>query len=265
MAGAARLCRPSASTPLALLAFPAFLVNAGHGQNGFLSAALIGAGALILDRRPVVAGLLFGLLVFKPQLALMIPFALIAGRRWTTFVVTAATAAALSAASYAIWGEAVWRAFFDAAPLARATLERHFVGDEKMQSAFAAVRLLHGPLILAYAAQGAAALAAAAALFWLQRRDFRGPAEGPALIAATLLASPFLLDYDLTLLAFPLAFLGRLGLARGFAPFEKNVLLLAYLLPLLSRILAGALLLPIAPPILLAVLWFVARSRRSGD
>ena len=39
-----------------LLAFPAFLVNAGHGQNGFLSAALIGAGALILERRPVVAG-----------------------------------------------------------------------------------------------------------------------------------------------------------------------------------------------------------------
>ena len=42
-----------------LLAFPAFLVNAGHGQNGFLSAALIGAGGLMLDaaadrRRPAV-------------------------------------------------------------------------------------------------------------------------------------------------------------------------------------------------------------------
>ena len=38
-----------------ILAFPAFLVNAGHGQNGFLSAALIGGGALLLDKRPVVA------------------------------------------------------------------------------------------------------------------------------------------------------------------------------------------------------------------
>jgi alpha-1,2-mannosyltransferase len=247
------------------LAFPAFLVNAGHGQNGFLSAALIGAGALVLNRRPVVAGLLFGALVYKPQLALMIPFALIAARRWTTFFVAAATAAALCAASYDLWGEALWRAFFDAAPLARATLERHFVGDEKMQSVFAAVRLLHGPLALAYGLQGAAALAAVAALFWLQRRDFRGPAEGPALIVATLLASPFLLDYDLTLLAFPLAYAARQGLARGFAPFEKSILIVAYLLPLLSRLLAGALLLPIAPPILFALLWFVINRREDAD
>ena len=194
-----------------LLAFPAFLVNAGHGQNGFLSAALIGAGALQLERRPIVAGLLFGALVYKPQLALMIPIGLIASRRWTALAAAAAAAAALCAATYLIWGEAVWRGFVDASPLARAALERHLVGDEKMQSVFAAVRLLHGPLALAYGAQGLTALAAAAALFWLQRRDFRGPSEAAALVAATLLASPFLLDYDLTLLAFPLAYLARAG------------------------------------------------------
>jgi len=205
-----------------LLAFPAFLVNAGHGQNGFLSAALIGAGALWLERRPIVAGLLFGALVYKPQLALMIPIALIASRRWTTFVAAAISAATLCAATYLIWGEPVWRRFLDAAPMARAALERHLVGDEKMQSVFAAVRLLHGPLALAYGAQGLTALAVAAALFWLQRRDYRGPSEAAALIAATLLASPFLLDYDLTLLALPLVFLARQGLERGFAPFEKK-------------------------------------------
>ena len=245
----------------ALLAFPAFLVNAGHGQNGFLSAALIGAGALCLNRRPVIAGLLFGALVGKPQLALMIPIGLIAARRWTTLVVAAASAAALSAASFAIWGDAVWRGFFDAAPLARAALERHLVGDEKMQSAFAAVRLLHGPLALAYATQAAVALVAAAALIRLQRRDFRGPTEAPALIAASLLASPFMLDYDLTLLAFPLAYLARQGLERGFAPFEKTILILAYLLPLASRAVAGAFGLPFAPLILAATLWLVVRRR----
>jgi len=247
-----------------LLAFPAFLVNAGHGQNGFLSAALIGAGALWLERRPIVAGLMFGALVYKPQLALMIPIALIASRRWTTFAAAAVSAAALCAASYLIWGEAVWRGFLDASPLARAALERHLVGDEKMQSVFAAVRLLHGPLALAYCAQGATALAAAAALIWLQRRDFRGSSEGPALVAATLLASPFLLDYDLTLLAFPLVYLAREGLERGFAPYEKSVLVLAYLLPLASRILAGGLDLPIAAPTIAATLYFVARRRPAG-
>ena len=119
---------------LAILAFPAFLVNAGHGQNGFLSAALIGGGALWLDRRPILAGLCFGALIYKPQLAVMIPIALIASRRWTTFAAAAASAAALIAASWMVWGGAVWRAFLAAAPLARASLERNLVGDEKCRA-----------------------------------------------------------------------------------------------------------------------------------
>jgi hypothetical protein len=243
----------------ALLAFPAFLVNAGHGQNGFLSAALIGAGALLLDRRPIVAGLCFGALIYKPQLALMIPIALIVGRRWTSLAAAAVGAGALIAASWIAFGGAAWRAFLAAAPLARATLERNLVGDEKMQSVFAAVRLLHGPLALAYGLQALTALGAAAALVWLAKRRLRSEAEGPAMVAATLLASPFLLDYDLTLLAIPLCWVAREGLRAGFAPWEKSVLALAYALPLLSRVLAGAMGLPIAPLTIAAVFYFVLK------
>jgi hypothetical protein len=245
--------------PIAILAFPAFLVNAGHGQNGFLSAALIGGGALWLDRRPILAGLCLGALVYKPQLAVMIPIALVAARRWTTFAAAAAGAGALLCASRIAFGDAVWRAFFAAAPLARASLERNFVGDEKMQSVFAAVRLLHGGLTLAYALQALTALAAAAALFWLHHRRFRSQAEGPAMIAAALLASPFLLDYDLTLLAIPLAWSAREALRAGFAPGERIVLALAYLLPLFSRLVAGALGLPLAPLTIAAVFYFVLK------
>ena len=64
---------------LLALAYPAVLINIGHGQNGFLTAALLGGALVILDRRPIVAGILFGLLVYKPQFGLMIPLALIAG------------------------------------------------------------------------------------------------------------------------------------------------------------------------------------------
>ena len=52
---------------LLALAFPAVLVNIGHGQNGFLTAALLGGAWSMLDRRPIVAGILFGLLAYKPQ------------------------------------------------------------------------------------------------------------------------------------------------------------------------------------------------------
>lgn len=67
---------------LGALAFPAVILNAGHGQNAFLTTALFGAGALALPKRPLLAGLCFGLLTFKPHLGLMIPFALLAARQW---------------------------------------------------------------------------------------------------------------------------------------------------------------------------------------
>jgi glycosyl transferase family 87 len=251
---------------LAILAFPAILINAGHGQNGFLSAALIGGGALILDRRPVLAGLCFGALVFKPHLAPMIPVALIAARRWTTLAAAAVAAAGLTLASWLVWGEAVWRAFIDAAPLARATLERHLVGDEKMQSVFAAARLLHSDLALAYALQGTAAVIAAIALARLAARRPRNGAEGPGIVLAALLASPFLLDYDLTLLAIPLAWAAREGIETGFAPGEKMALAVAYALPLFSRPLAGALGLPLAPltiAVLFCLVWRRAAAERA--
>ncbi len=243
----------------AILAFPGFLVNAGHGQNGFLSAALIGGGALLLDKRPVLSGLCLGALVYKPQLAFMIPLALIASRRWAVLAAASASASALAAASWIVWGDAIWRAFLSAAPLARATLERNLVGYEKMQSVFAAVRLLHGGLTLAYFLQAATALAAAAALVWLHRRRFRSAAEGPAMVTAALLASPFLLDYDLTLLAIPLAWIAREGLRGGFAPGEKSVLALAYVLPLFSRMLGESLGLPLAPLTIAAVFYILLK------
>ena len=232
---------------MAILAFPAFLVNAEHGQNGFLSAALIGGGALLLDKRPMLAGLCFGAMVFKPQLAVMIPIALIASRRWTGLAAAAASGERAGRRLVDRLGRRDLAGVPGLRPVGAGDLERNLVGYEKMQSVFAAVRLLHGGLTLAYCLQAATALAAAAALVWLARRRFRCEAEGPAMVMAALLASPFLLDYDLTLLAIPLAWIAREGLRSGFAPGEKSVLAFAYVLPLFSRIVAGSWAFPSRP------------------
>jgi len=64
------------------LAFPATIWTIGYGQNAFLTAALLGAGTLLLDGRPAVAGVLLGMLCYKPHFALLVPVALLAGRRW---------------------------------------------------------------------------------------------------------------------------------------------------------------------------------------
>jgi alpha-1,2-mannosyltransferase len=247
--------------PVAFLAFPAVFVNAAHGQNGFLSAALIGGGLLALDTRPVLAGVLFGAMAFKPHLALVVPFALVFARRWTTLIVAAATAAAFSAASLAAFGAPAWGGFFADGEFARLALENNLVGNEKMQSVFAAVRLLHGSLALAWGAQIATALSAVAVLSWLERRAFRAPAEAAAIVSAGLLASPFLLDYDLTLIAIPLVWLFLEGLRVGFLPYEKALLALGFALPLISRTAAGAAGLPLAP--LTIALLLAATMRRA--
>ena len=79
------------------------------------------------------------------------------------------------------------------------------------------------------------------------RRALRSAGEAPAVVCAGLLASPFLLDYDLTLMAIPLVWLLGQGLRAGFLPFEKALMAFAFLLPLISRVLAGAVGLPLAP------------------
>jgi glycosyl transferase family 87 len=248
---------------LPILAFPAMLTNLGHGQNAFLSAALFGGGALMLEARPFVAGLCLGALVFKPHLAIVVPVALIAARRWRAILGAAVSAAGLCLTSLAAFGPATWQAFLAASPKAKIAMEQNMVGDEKMQSVFAAVRLLHGSLTLAYGLQAAATLAVCAALVALQRRAFRSNAEGPAMIAAALLASPFLLDYDFVLLAIPLAFLVREGVRSGFHAYEKAILVAAFILPAVSRSIAGHVGIPLGPIVVAALLVLVMR--RAGE
>jgi alpha-1,2-mannosyltransferase len=240
------------------LAFPAVFMNAAHGQNGFLSAGLLGGGLLVMERRPVLAGVCFGAMAFKPHLALAIPFALIFARRWTTLAAAAVTAAAFCFASLA-FGSSTWTAFFTDASFARAVLENSLVGDEKMQSVFAGVRLLGGSLTLAWGAQILTALSAVAAVWFLQRRAFRSAAEAPTVVCAGLLASPFVLDYDLTLLAIPLVWLLGEGRRSVFLPFEKALMALAFALPLVSRVVAGAFGLPLAALTIAALLLLILR------
>lgn len=246
---------------LTIAAFPAVLSNLGHGQNGFLTAALLGGGLWLLNRRSWLAGLLLGALVIKPQLALAIPILLVAGGHKRALLAALASAASLCAAATLCFGTGVWQAFIDATSLGRAILDQGLVEPGKMVSIFAALRLLHAPPALAYAAQILVAAIAALALVRVTRT--RGVASGGAAafaVAASLLMSPFLLDYDLTVAAIPLAWLFSEGLRRGFRSWEKSALALAYMLPLLARPLALATGLPIAPLVLAALAIMVGRA-----
>ncbi|CAN5166414.1 glycosyltransferase family 87 protein [soil metagenome] len=242
---------------LLILAFPAVLVNAGHGQNAFLTAALFGGAALISQRRPWLSGLLFGALIIKPHLALLVPLFFVFSGNWRGFLAAGASAAGLSVLSLVVFGPEAWTGFFDASALARATLEHDLVGYAKMQSVYAGVRLMGGADGLAWSAQGIALVLAVTAL-WMTRRAPEA-ARGAVLVCATLIATPFLLDYDLVLLGAPLAWLFCQARQEGFRSWDKLILTLAFLSPLIARPLAMATHFPIAPLVILALLVCVVR------
>ncbi len=243
-----------------LLAFPALWINIGNGQNAALTTALFLGGCLLLDRRPVIAGLILGLLIIKPQLGLALPFILIASGRWKTFIAASVSAAGLSFAAWLLVGTEGYLAFLQNSELARTTLEQGLVSPARMQSLFAALMLWHAPLWLAYGAQILLALTViASACFIIRRHRPDHFALSALMVSATLLMTPFMLDYDLLLSAIPLGWLIMNGLKDGFRPWEKIVALAMFILPLFARSLALNLHLPLAPLVLLAFYGIVAR------
>jgi hypothetical protein len=236
------------------------LVNLGHGHNGFLTAALFGGALTLLDRRPVVAGVLFGLLAYKPQFGLMIPLALAASGRWRCFTAAAATVALLTLATTLAFGASVWDAFAASLRFTReVVLEQGDTGWHKIQSIFAWARMWGGSLALAYGLQAAATVAVGAALVWLWRGAAPFALKAAGLCFAAILATPYALDYDLMLLAPAVAFLAADGLARGFAPWQKTTLAALWLVPLLARSVAQATLVPLGVPLMLAAFVLVLR------
>jgi len=261
-----RAVLPRPETLLIAAAFPAVFINAGHGQNGFLTAALLGAALHWLDRRPWLAGLLIGCLAYKPQFGVLIPIALLAGQRWSTIGAAILTVAALVALSFAALGGNVWHAFADSLNFTQTVvLEQGDTGWEKIQSIFSAVRNWGGSLATAYAAQGALALLLAASLAWLWHSEAAFELKAAALAAGSLLATPYVLDYDLVVLAVAIVFLARHGLKHGFRDFEISLLAAAWLAPLLSRAIAGATGIPLGLIVLLALYGFILRRAALDD
>jgi alpha-1,2-mannosyltransferase len=240
------------------LAFPAVFINIGHGHNGFLTAALLGAALIALDRRPVLAGILFGLIAYKPQFGVLIPLVLIATGRWRALFAGGVTVAVLALATLVAFGPEVWRAFLASTHLTRVeVLEQGGTGWHKIQSAFSIVRMWGGSVSLAYAVQGAVTIALAAALTWLWRSPAAYPLKAGALAIGAILATPYSLDYDFVVLAPAIVFLAADGFARGFGPYHKSALALLWFMPLIARTIAEHTLVPLGVPSMVLILVLV--------
>ena len=192
------------------------------------------------------------------------PVALVAARRWTALTACAGTALLLALAAWVTLGTDVWLGFLNAGRMMREVLDGADTWP-RMLSTYAALRILHAGPGLAYASQ---AVISAACLASLARLTARRPGAGPEMAAtacAAMLCTPYVLDYDLVCLAVPMAWLAGEAGRHGWQPWEKMVLLLLYLFPLLARPLNMPAGLPLAPPMILSLLLLVVARLRHGS
>lgn len=244
---------------LVALGAPVALVCLGHGQNAFLTASLLGGGMLLLDRRPWVAGLLLGALVYKPQFAVLIPVLLLARGNMRAFASAGLTVTALCLLTLAIWGWPVWRAFLDSLPLTQhIIIEAGATGWEKIQSPFAAIRQWGGSIPLAYAVQ---AIVTASAVLMAALVARRGSMEvrGAAALSAALLCTPYVLDYDFVLLGVAIAFMAADMAKRGALRLEASWLAYAWIAPLFGRAVSEMTHVPVNLIAAIAVLALATR------
>jgi hypothetical protein len=234
-----------------------------------LTAALLGGGLCLVDRRPIVAGILFGLLAYKPHLALMLPFALIAGRRWLTIGPTGATVVPLVAASAIAFGPDRWFEYQNNLALLRTVILEDGAGVwHRMVSVFVFARRLGAGVGPAYALQAAFAVAAAllVARSWL--RNDPAHIRNAMVIVGTCLATPYLQDYDLVMGAFVIVWL-RMEEGRARNPtWLRAAMGMILLLPLVAAPLGKFTGLALGPlfiiPVFALLMRLAAEHARAG-
>lgn len=219
----ARIARRASAFPVACSA-PWVLLGLMPGQNGFLTAALAGAGLLCLEANPAAAGLLFGLLSYKPQFGILVPLALAAGGHWRCIGWAIVSAVAVNLLAADVFGLETFAAFFHALTGASQSHLAHAgVGWNKLQSLYGLLRSIGVGGNVAAAGQALFTLALAAGIVSYWRGDAPLLLKAAALSAAIPLATPYVFVYDLPLLSVTCAFLFR---HRPFDRYELSILAL---------------------------------------
>lgn len=229
-------------------AAPAALWSICVGQNGLLSAALLGGALVLLERRPAIAGVLLAALSFKPQLGMLIPFVLIASGRWHALASASIALVALWLIAGAAFGFGIYQTFLHAeADAGHRLMVAGGLPWFKMQSFYGLLRVLGVPPVAANIFQAGASLliAAGAALLW--RSHARFTLKAAALAIGTLAVSPYVQIYDFPIVSLAILFLAADGKQCALRASEIAALIGAFLLPLIYDFIR----LPVGPLIFL--------------
>jgi alpha-1,2-mannosyltransferase len=229
---------------------PAVAVSVFFGQNGFLTAALLTGGLVNLERRPIVSGILFGILTFKPQFELLLPVLLVMTRCWRTIAAAVATTALLIVATSVWFGFDIWVQYAQ-----KVLPQQHWLliaagnhGWPIVSSAFVNARLIGLPDGWAWAVQVLSSCCALAAVIWTYARRRDAVLSLALFVTATFLFSPWMLNYDMVVFGFVVALLRQ---RQDNSYVDHGLALVVWTLPVMM-VPFGFAHIPIAPIVLSA-------------
>lgn len=239
---------------------PAVMVTVFFGQNGLVTAALLVGALTALDRRPVLAGVLLGILTIKPQLGVLLPVMLVFTGRWRTIAAAAATAAVLVIITAALYGADVWVQFFAKVGEQQAWVLAH-AGGNLVPSALYAARKLGLSASVAWAAQAIESAFALSAVVWTFYRRRDHVLSLCLLVTAIFLFTPYSYCYDMVVLVWVIALLRQ---RNDNAPLDHCLILLVWALPVAMMLIGVTLHIPLGIIVLPAfagrLLWRLARA-----
>lgn len=247
-----------------IAAFPGALLALAHGQIGLMCGALICGSVAASKRFPYLAGALIGMLVIKPQIALLLPLVVVLARQPKIFIGAALSALAFLLLPLVLFGTSIYEAF-----AANLTVTSGLIAEgepvflQRMCSVYAAIRLLASEPA-AMAVQAATALGGTAFIFWAARRTLDFFTLCAIAVTVTCITLPYLFSYDLPFLILPLIWIGVQGHRDGWLAWEKLLLAVAYWGVLLCRAVAIPIGTNPTPLLAMLLIWMIWRRLSTG-
>lgn len=255
---------PAPWSMLAVLVGPTTIISIACGQTGFVAAALMTAGLRLFRSRPILGGIAFGLLVYKPQLGLLVPVALLATGAWRAAGAAIATVCGLSAVVTAYFGVGIWSAWLSTMPRYQAFFDQLAKTLPIQPTVTGNLHLLGFSDTVTDAAQVLVALLVVRLIWRCYRRSPSGIADA-ALIVGTFLATPHALVYDLPMLTAALCLFvqDRVETGGRFNGVEVLLILIATIFPAYMMVVKPVI--PISSVCLALLLVVIVRQPRAAE
>jgi arabinofuranan 3-O-arabinosyltransferase len=244
---------PRPAALIAAIAAVAVPLNIVFGQNGFLTAGLIGLSLVFVERRPWLSGVFLGLLTYKLQFGVLFPIALLASRNWRALGGATATSVMLGVAAAIAFGYQGWPSFINTLIDRNSGLSPDGHTELRLQTIYGLLHWAGAGAWISWTVHLTVAAIVAVTVYAVWAKPIPHSLKAAILSIGAVTVTPYVLPYDLCILSVAGAFLVRDGMSGGFLPGERTGVLICF---------AG--LFPVATPIapmICAILFFLTARR----